>query len=506
MQNRTFRESSVGQSFLSAAMKEALKANRIASAEKQECGPWNLLATSLESPPTFTWSLLTATPTEDMLDADQALRLPNPPSRKWPSQPTTLQWLIPGTAGRYEREQAGAQSRYENAVRSYEDILQRRTAAYEALCAIASKDEKVYQFKTAYRDGNSEAVECLAQLALDGSVLPVGFPNEHRCVYLAENRQLVVEYRAPTVEESVSSVGQVEQRLRRFGDLFNFGNDDPVSAGNRKYQVFTSSKTGKSKKDLEYTNIIAQLALKITSELYRADDAAIIDSTVLNIYVDSIDQATGHPTRPCILSLRTTRENFMGLELTNVDPLACCRHLGASVSRNATELIPVKPILAFDMSDRRFIPEIDVISTLDVRKNLMELSPGEFEHLIVNLFQRMGLETKLTQASRDGGVDCVAYDMRPIIGGKVVVQAKRYKNTVGVGAVRDLFGTMHNEGANKGILVTTSGYGPASFEFANGKPIELVSGSNLLYLLKEHAGIDAKIEMPTDWIDPVGDV
>ena len=38
--------------------------------------------------------------------------------------------------------------------------------------------------------------------------------------------------------------------------------------------------------------------------------------------------------------------------------------------------------------------------------------------------------------SRDGGVDCVAYDTRPIFGGKVVIQAKRYKNTVGVSAVR----------------------------------------------------------------------
>jgi restriction system protein len=48
---------------------------------------------------------------------------------------------------------------------------------------------------------------------------------------------------------------------------------------------------------------------------------------------------------------------------------------------------------------------------------------------------------------------------------------------------------------------TTSGYGRAAYEFANGKPIELISGSNLLYLLKEHADIDAKIEMPDDWVD-----
>ena len=136
----------------------------------------------------------------------------------------------------------------------------------------------------------------------------------------------------------------------------------------------------------------------------------------------------------------------------------------------------------------------------------MDLTPSEFESLITNLFQKMGLETRLTQASRDGGVDCVAYDPRPIFGGKVVIQAKRYKHTVGVSAVRDLFGTVQNEGASKGILVTTSGYGKASFEFADGKPLELLSGSNLMYLLKEHAGVEARIVMPEDWKDPQPDM
>jgi restriction system protein len=125
--------------------------------------------------------------------------------------------------------------------------------------------------------------------------------------------------------------------------------------------------------------------------------------------------------------------------------------------------------------------------------------------LITNLFGKMGLEIRQTRPSRDGGVDCVAYDSRPIFGGKVIIQAKRYKNTVGVSAVRDLFGTMQNEGASKGILVTTSGYGKASFEFATNKPMELLSGSNLLFLLKEHAGMDAKIEPPEEWTDPVPD-
>ena len=153
------------------------------------------------------------------------------------------------------------------------------------------------------------------------------------------------------------------------------------------------------------------------------------------------------------------------------------------------------------MVDRRFIEKADVLKSLDSRPNLAELSPGEFEMLMTNLFEKMGLETRQTQASRDGGVDCVAWDMRPVIGGKVVIQAKRYRNTVGVSAVRDLYGTMMNEGAAKGILVATSGYGSSAYEFAKNKPIELITGSNLLSMLEEHAHVQAKIEFPQDWVD-----
>ena len=109
----------------------------------------------------------------------------------------------------------------------------------------------------------------------------------------------------------------------------------------------------------------------------------------------------------------------------------------------------------------------------------------------------MGLETKPTRSSRDGGVDAVAFDQRPILGGKVIIQAKRCRHTVGVSAIRDLYGTMMNEGANKGIIVNTSGYGPDAYEFAKDKPIELVDGGGLLYYLSQ-VGTDARIVFPVE--------
>ena len=97
-----------------------------------------------------------------------------------------------------------------------------------------------------------------------------------------------------------------------------------------------------------------------------------------------------------------------------------------------------------------------------------------------------GGEVRVTRASRDWGVDAIAFDPDPIRGGKIVIQAKRYTNTVEVSAVRDLYGTVMNEGATKGILVTTSTLGPEAYAFAKDKPLTLMDGSNLLHLLERH--------------------
>ena len=51
-----------------------------------------------------------------------------------------------------------------------------------------------------------------------------------------------------------------------------------------------------------------------------------------------------------------------------------------------------------------------------------------------------------------------------------------------------------NEGANRGILITTSSYGPEAYEFAKDKPISLVDGPNLLLMLEKH-GRKYKIDL-----------
>ncbi len=429
-----------------------------------------------------------------------SLGVPEPPPQ-WhmyaPPEPSGVQKLLPGAKEKHAQAVVKAQETYRMHMATYasreasrQQALGQMKAEYDRQVLaeqqrIAAQHAEIDAFQRDLQASLPQAVVDYFTMVLASSVYPDAFPQEAKLAYVPESKQLVIEYDLPDFEvvPGVSAYKYVKAK-----------------------DSITETARPQTQRKALYASIIAQITLRTLSELFRADRMRCLDMIVFNGYVESINKGTGQSVRTCLVTVRTSRDVFTRLNLSQVDPQACLAVLNASVSKSPAELTPVRPVLEFSMVDRRFIEEIDVLSGLDQRPNLMELTPSEFESLITNLFQKMGLEARQTQASRDGGVDCVAFDPRPIFGGKVVIQAKRYKNTVGVSAVRDLYGTVQNEGASKGILVTTSGYGKASFEFAEGKPLELLSGSNLLYLLKEHAGIEAKIEMPEGWKDPQPDI
>jgi restriction system protein len=176
-----------------------------------------------------------------------------------------------------------------------------------------------------------------------------------------------------------------------------------------------------------YQDIVASICLRTIHEIFEADQANNILVVAFNGFVQTIDPSTGKDIRPCLISIRTTKEKFSEINISRIDKRACLRNLGAQVSQRPDEMQAVKPVVDFDMVDKRFVEESDIMADLESRPNLMDLNPFEFENLVSNLFGQMGFQTKLTRSSRDGGIDAVAFDPRPILGGKVVIQAKRYK-------------------------------------------------------------------------------
>ena len=111
----------------------------------------------------------------------------------------------------------------------------------------------------------------------------------------------------------------------------------------------------------------------------------------------------------------------------------------------------------------------------------------QFEDYVSNIFRKLGFEVEATNYSNDGGVDLIATFKQPIFSGKYIIQCKNWTVPVGQPEVRDLYGVVMDQRANKGILITPSDYTQQAYDFANGKNIELINGTILSTIIGEDA-------------------
>ncbi len=338
-------------------------------------------------------------------------------------------------------------------------------------------NQKIEQLKIEYFDCEEAAINEYCQMVLNNSEYPEFFPKNFELEYNPNNKLLIVEYEFPSIElfPKVKEVKYLSSR-----------------------NELKESNISDVQLNKMFDDAIYKITLRTIHELYEADKAKAIDVISFNGWVRSINKGTGKEENNCILTIQVKKEEFLEIDLAKIDPKICFKNLKGVASSKLSSLTPIQPILQINKNDKRFVDGNQIIDSLENSMNIASMDWEDFEHLIRELFEKEfqsnGGEVKVTQASRDGGVDAIAFDPDPIRGGKIVIQAKRYTNTVGVSAVRDLYGTLMNEGATKGILVSTADYGPDAYDFAKGKPITLLSGSNLLFLLEKH-GYHAKIDL-----------
>lgn len=389
----------------------------------------------------------------------------------WQEQVTAIKRTHTAALQAHENSVIAARQHHEKQVAEWstrrDDYIANQTAGHAAV------DAK----RAAYESADPDAIVEYCDLVLSSSRYPDYFPQEFDLDYEPTAKTLIVDYQLPAPDDL--------PRLK--GVKYVASRDD------FEEQLLSEPQASKL-----YDEVLYQIVLRTVHELFEADTISALDAVVFNGIVTAVDRTTGKPVTSCVLSLRSGRAEFLEINLAQVDPKACFKSLKGVGSSKLHGLSPVAPIMQLRRDDGRFVSAYEVANTLDGSVNLAAMDWEDFEHLIREIFEKefssSGGEVKVTQASRDGGVDAIAFDPDPIKGGKIVIQAKRYTNTVGVGAVRDLYGTVLNEGATKGVLVTTSDYGPDSYAFANGKPLVLLSGANLLHMLEKH-GHRARIDL-----------
>lgn len=110
------------------------------------------------------------------------------------------------------------------------------------------------------------------------------------------------------------------------------------------------------------------------------------------------------------------------------------------------------------------------------------LSWREFENLTGEIFRARGYFVEnLGGGGADGGIDLRLRRQ----GETMLVQCKRWKVfKVGVKPIREFFGVMAAEGADRGIFVSSGIYTNEALRFAEGKPIELLDGAQFAEMIK----------------------
>jgi restriction system protein len=313
-----------------------------------------------------------------------------------------------------------------------------------------------------FRAGYTDAIETAVLIAIRNTRVTWLSSNAHNVHLDASNGILLVDFRLPDFDR-ISICEETKKGLRRV----------------------SSSKLPQLRDRAIYS-----LVLRLLSDVASMVKDTCVTAIAVNGSVMFVDKTTGHERTATILSILSQVSEVASLNIARVDPKAAFRALKGINSGAMSGYAPISPIVLFNASDRRVVEAREVLEGLSENDNIAAMDWEDFEHLIRELFEKefasQGMEVKVTRASRDSGVDAIAFDPDPIRGGKFVIQAKRYTRTVDVSAVRDLFGTVQNEGANRGILVTTSKFGPDSYEFAKGKALTLLDGGNLLALLEKH--------------------
>jgi len=297
-----------------------------------------------------------------------------------------------GAKSRHEQRLAAAREKFERAELEYEraevarqERIREQTSRHvSALLAyqndIARHNSRIAQISAGVGERDRESVQYYLELVLAGTLLPEDVPHAAEVAYSPRGEQAVVRFELPSID---------------------------VIPGVESYTYVATTATLREKKRPAaqiaqlYRSVISQITLLYMRNIFDSDPE--LDNVELGGHVRSVNPATGQREYPCLISIATDRPTYLGLNLRDVEPAVCLRHLNALVSHHPQRPEPVTPIRDFDLARYSFVEAVDVVASLDSRPDLTKMSPTEFEHFVRQLLEARGLEGWTTERSGDDG-------------------------------------------------------------------------------------------------------
>ena len=136
----------------------------------------------------------------------------------------------------------------------------------------------------------------------------------------------------------------------------------------------------------------------------------------------------------------------------------------------------------------------------DLLSKLHTVDPQRFEQIVVDLLVKMGYGGNIVDAGqvtrfrKDDGIDGVIKEDKLGLD-RIYVQAKRWTNPVGKPDIHTFIGALSEQGANKGVFITTSRFSSEAraFKPKSDMKIILIDGRELCnYMIEYGVGVSVK--------------
>lgn len=384
----------------------------------------------------------------------------------------------------------GDEQIYEDQKRKYEEYQTRlkqykeEKIQYDNKCNIIKQETNEYNnsinaLLDKYKNGERSSIDEYIRMALpykSNSYMRIGEELKFTTEYSLEDNTLVIDLTFPGESKFPKETNYKYIKTRN---------------------EITSKVIKQSELNRKIMNAYYNIYLAVLNDLFEIDKENVFKTIILNGYYEGIDTRVGQEFRVCIMTSKVSKKKFEQVNLEYVNPSDCFKFLKGKGKPNPGAIIKVEPIRFINKEDYKLINNGTVLDQLSVDTNLAAMDWRDFETLIKDVFEiEFGnqIEIKNTQYSNDGGIDVVAFNNNPYSGGVILLQAKRYTNTVPPEPVRALRGSMEEKKAIRGIMVTTSSYGKVSYDYAMKHNITLINGNDLVQLLAKH-GYDFHIDM-----------
>ncbi|GAA2273187.1 MULTISPECIES: restriction endonuclease [Kitasatospora] len=392
----------------------------------------------------------------------------------------------------YQRELAQARLRHQRDLREWRTrraeaadsgALVARAAHEQAeqarARAVREYNETLEECRRAYRLAEPAAVESLLERALaaaEGATQDL--PAPCRAVFRPLTRTAVLDLDLPPLDRVPSLSGY---RLTSAGEI------EPVPRPS-------------ADRAADYLRLAARLALRALQAADAVDTDEILAGVVLNGWLR--ETPTGEPL--CLLSVDADRDALARTRLLPLDPAGAepVEHgygagYGEGVYADAEQdeaLVRLRDLAAAVSPDPYALAAVEPIGcAASAVPSTDELSPNEFAYLVRELFTRGGLADWSVRLRGAGGLVAIGEGAPgSALPGRWVVWASRGSDPVAGEELRTLVEAVREEGADRGLRLTSGRFSEAALDLAGTAPyqqIHLVDGDGVRELAQTHLGL-----------------